>query len=611
MRNLFFSLLRLIVLFFATVFLASFFHPLAVFSQSTQEAEIVIDAASPTFSLPKIFRPCIDLSGRGSHAQHSWPQGTAAKETIDFWQREIGFSGWYRLQYNLWEIQELAKYCETQEALLRNYEELIAKINDSGGIVILNLYSMPAGLGKILDKRSPPIDLRAYKELVKDLIRKLSCEKRYNIWYELWSAPDSEDFFLGRRQEYLAMYRQVAEAIQELEKETKLQIPLGGPGISAWFQNVDGNTVVSPERSLIYELIKYCYHNRLPLDFISWHSYSSDPKADQELTIYRKSAVNLVREWLSYFHFNYNLPLIISEWNFDAGSNISAERHGKSYIAASYIPARLKNMYEAGIDYSIFYCLEDFKDNKDGVARNVGVFWYEGKKDSYKVGQKAIYSVFKMLSLLGKQLFPASLKQSDDFVTVLATKDKEGMVLIISSYVDPNIGLNYISRNISILSDGERRILLSLLKNKKLELVLSEKLDFSGLRLTWRLKSLLKKAIELQLKSKQFREQGRKIKLSIKNLKDNYIYKRFTMDSSCSLDCEWKPSEEKEVNEVSFQESIFLSAYSTHCIIFKKKTKEIETVTLGKEGIADQVLSASQANDSIKTNSTEERQRKN
>ena len=55
-----------------------------------------------------------------------------------------------------------------------------------------------------------------------------------------------------------------------------------------WFQNVEGNTIYYPERSLIYECIRFCSKLRLPLDFISWHAYTTDPFAESEITRYKK-----------------------------------------------------------------------------------------------------------------------------------------------------------------------------------------------------------------------------------------------------------------------------------------------------------------------------------
>jgi uncharacterized protein YeaO (DUF488 family) len=541
-----------------------------------QEAnlEITLDATSQTIALPKVFEPNMDLSGRGFHHDSTWPQGLAVQEVLDTWQKDIGFSGIYRLQYNLWEINEFVKDKDLQGKLLQNYEQIMKKVTDSGGIVILDIFGTPAGFGKALDKKSAPLDIKAFKELVKGHIKNLSCEKRYNIWYEVWTAPDLDEFFLGRTQEYLGIYRAVGEAIKELEEETKIYIPLGGPAVSWWFHNLDGNTVATPERSLIYELIKFCSHYKLPLDFITWHAYSTDPKTEKEITIYNKPAIGLIRNWLSYFNLDRNLPLIVDEWNYDRQANILPERYEKSFICASYIPARLKNMYEAGLDYQVYFCLEDFQKNKEGVNRNVGAFWFDTETPQYKGAPKAAYNVFKMLANLGNEMFILP-KLNDEFVDVIAARTKDYISIIIYNYIDPDIAKNYLSRNIASLNERERRFLLTLIKSDKLDKIMLRQLELSGLRTTNKVKLLLKKAQELNDLATKFQTQSRNLKISIKNLKENYLYQRYAIDSSCNINCEFVPAEEKGISASElYQETLTLSPYSVNTIILKKKPPE-------------------------------------
>lgn len=538
------------------------------------DLEITLDATSNTIPLPKIFKPNIDLSGRGFHPQISWPQTVAAKEVLDIWQKDIGLGSLYRMQYNLWEINQLSKDKDLQNKLLSNYEEIIKNITTSGGTVILDIFGTPAGLGKALDKKSSPWDLRAFKELVKSVVRDLSCQKRYNIWYEVWSAPDLDVFFLGRKQEYLNLYRQVAEAIKELEEETKIHIPVGGPSISWWFQNLDGNTIVNAEKSLIYELINFCYHYHLPLDFITWHGYSTNPAVEKENTIYKKIVINLIRDWLSYFHFDRNTPLIVDEWNFDRETNVLSERKEKSFIAASYIPARLKNMSEAGLDSQVYFCLEDFQHNKENVTRNVGIFSFGNQESSeYKGKPKAIYNVFRMLNNLGPDAF--SLKLDDEFVGVIVTKTVDGLAILIYNYIDPEIVTNFLSQNIAKLNAKERRVLLNIINSGKLNKIMLHQLNIPTLRASKRLKTMLKKAQELNNKAKKFSLDPRNINISIKNLKEDYLYQRYTVDASCSLDCEFTPTEEKAITTTGlYQELLSLNPYSVQLIILKKKPEE-------------------------------------
>ncbi len=547
------------------------------FAQQADDLEFTLDANSPTVPLPKTFKPSIDLSGRGFHRQTSWPQGLAAPEVLDTWAKDIGFSGVYRLQYNLWEINQLAKDKDAQDKLLNNYENIIKKITEAGGIVILDIFSTPAGLGQALDKKSPPWDFRAFKELIKNQIRDLSCNKRYNIWYEVWSAPDLDDFFLGRKQEYLNLYRAVAEAAKELSVENKVYIPVGGPATSWWFQNFDANTILTSERSLIYELIQFSYRHHLPLDFVSWHAYSTDPKTEKETTIYKKTGMALLRDWLSYFNFDRNTPLIIDEWNYDTNANVLPERKEKSYISASYIPSRIKNMDEAGIDYQLYFCLEDFQNNKEGVVRNVGIFGFDSEASEYKGAPKSIYNVFRMLSNLGNNMFTASLKPNDEFAGVIATKTQDRIAILVYNYIDPEIVRSYLSRNISTLSGAERKALLNLITSDKLEKIMLRQLDISKMRLSKKLKALLKKAQELNDRAEKFKSTTRNVNMSIKNIKGNYLYQRYVVDSSCSTNCAFTPLEEKNLNlSEPYKETLALNPYSVNMIILSKKPAEPE-----------------------------------
>jgi hypothetical protein len=554
-------------------------------SAQESELELSLDTSADTIPLPQVFKPSVDLSGRGYHRDISWPQGLAAAEAIDAWQKDIGFSlGFYRLQYNLWEITQLAKDKIVQDKLLANYEAVIKRVSDAGGTVILDIFGTPAGMGKVLDKKSPPVNLKAFKELLKGQIRKLSCEKRYNIWYEVWSAPDLDDFFLGREQEYLNLYRAIAEAVEELEEEFKTHIPLGGPSVSSWFQNIEPNTIASPEHSLIYDLIKFCYQYRLPLDFISWHSFSTDPAPEEEATIYKKPVTALIRDWLTYFKFKPDTPLIIDEWNYDRRANILAERQAQSYITASYIPARLLGMYRQGLANQVYFSLEDFQNNKEGVVRNTGVFWFDPEYSGYKGAAKAIYNSLRMLKMLGNELLP--LEFGDRFSGAIATKDKEKIVILIYNYTDPEIATDFLSRNVAELSPDERRVLLDIVRTDKLSRILSGQLDIVSLRASGKVKQLLDRAQDLNYQAAKYAAQERGLKLKIKKPQSVFSYQRYVLDSSSERGYHFKPREEKETDgQDIFQESLILEPYSLNLILLEPKPAEAkeESKELPKE----------------------------
>lgn len=535
--------------------------------------EFNIDTKGNTVILPNLFKPSVDLSGRGFHKDASYPQNLSAPEPIDTWKREVGFRGPYRIQYNLWEISQLSHNKEEQKKLLDNYENLIKTISDSGGFVILDIFGTPAGMGRALDKISAPVNLKAFKNFIKAQIRELSCKKKYNIWYEVWSAPDLDDFFLGRKQDYLNLYRTVAQVILELRDETKLYIPVGGPSTSWWFQNLDANTIVRPEKSLIYELIRFCSRYKLPLDFISWHAYSTDPKADKETTIYNKKSVTLIRDWLSYFNMNKNTPLVITEWNYDRGTNIAQERGDRAYIASSYMVARIKNMYEAGLDYQVLFSMEDFRNKEEDISRNVGVFWLNPSFSGYKGGAKATYNIFRMLSMLNSYLIIPQNNVEDDFVGILATQSQANIALIAYNYIDPDAGRNYISRNISTLNPKDRKSLLSLIKSDQLDKILAKESDLNSMQFSAKLKNFLKKAQELNTSAKLAAVDKRTARVSIKNIKGEYSYKKYVIDDTHFKAVDFQTDGIKDVSlGGSYEEELSLAPYSVQMILLEKKS---------------------------------------
>lgn len=549
--------------------------------------EAVIDASAPGAPLPKIFIPGVDLSGRGFHGDITWPQTLAAPEAVESWQKEIGFRGMYRLQLNLWEISQIEKNKALQEKLLSNYESVIQKISDSGATVILDIFSAPQGQGKVLDRTSFPVDSKAFKRLVKQYMRHFSCEKKYKIWYEVWSAPDLDNFFLGRKTEYLAIYRCVAEAAKELQAETRQIIPVGGPSTSWWFRGFEDSTILAPERSLIYELIKFCYHNKLPLDFISWHAYSTDPQVERELTGYNKGPVVLIREWLSYFNFPKETPLIVDEWNYDSGiSNVLEERNGRSNVCASYIVSRIKAMADAELSGQVFFSLEDFQDNREGVVRNVGLFWYEQSPSGYKGGNKVSYNAFKMLNRLEGTFIPASLKAADDFSGVIATRGAPGTAAILMyNYADPEAFRNHVVHSIAPLGEAERKSVIAVLRAAAAGNMPGEA-DLEKLRLTGRVRNILKKAREVGELGRRVTTADRRIRLAVKNISSPAVFQKYTVDETSPRTGQFVPAEEKEVVAVdgAYQETITLKPFSVTLILLKPKpAEEIPAPVLPRE----------------------------
>ena len=106
---------------------------------------------------------------------------------------------------------------------------------------------------------TPPRDYAQWERLVEALTRHWT--ERYGkqevaSWYfEVWNEPNLDGFWAGTQDEYFKLYAHAARAIKRVDPSYRV----GGPATAgaAW----------------IPEMIAYADKNRVPLDFVSTHSY--------------------------------------------------------------------------------------------------------------------------------------------------------------------------------------------------------------------------------------------------------------------------------------------------------------------------------------------------
>jgi hypothetical protein len=94
---------------------------------------------------------------------------------------------------------------------------------------------------------------------------------------EIWNEPDISLFWRGTPRQYFAMYERAARAIKSYDPA----IRVGGPGLCC-------------DLGFLREFLETCRKESIPLDFVSWHHYSSqseayDPSALKKWGLYIKS----------------------------------------------------------------------------------------------------------------------------------------------------------------------------------------------------------------------------------------------------------------------------------------------------------------------------------
>lgn len=153
---------------------------------------------------------------------------------------------------------------------------------------------------------SPPRNWQDWHDLIQAFTD--HCVKRYGLpevrgWkFEVWNEPNIS-FWAGSQQDYFELYRQSALAIKKVDSE----LQVGGPSTA--------------QLGWIPDLIQYCSHNGVPLDFVSTHVYANDP---QKLIFGKENlykfeeviprGVELVKQQVQSSKMP-NLPLWITEWS--------------------------------------------------------------------------------------------------------------------------------------------------------------------------------------------------------------------------------------------------------------------------------------------------------
>jgi xylan 1,4-beta-xylosidase len=101
------------------------------------------------------------------------------------------------------------------------------------------------------------------RAFAKHLIDRYGAAEVENWNFEVWNEPNFPSFFLGKQADYFHLYDVTAAAIKSVDEHLRV----GGPATSA--------------SAWIPEFIGHCCKERVPLDFISTHTYASDSVFDE------------------------------------------------------------------------------------------------------------------------------------------------------------------------------------------------------------------------------------------------------------------------------------------------------------------------------------------
>jgi xylan 1,4-beta-xylosidase len=260
---------------------------------------------------------------------------------------------------------------------------------------------------------TPPRDYDRWADLIASLTKHWI--ERYGLaevkkWYfEVWNEPNLDGFWAADQKEYFKLYSVTAHAVKGVDGGLRV----GGPATAgaAW----------------VPEFIKYCDDNKVPLDFITTHTYGVDVGFLDEFggrgTVLSKNPdsvvgdVRRVREQIKESAMP-TLPLHFTEWS---SSYTPADPVHDSYVSAAYILEKLKASMEFADSMSYWTFTDIFEEPGPRSTPFHGGFGMINYQDI----KKPTFRAYEYLNRLGSNRLTCADGSS------LAATDKKGNVQVL------------------------------------------------------------------------------------------------------------------------------------------------------------------------------------
>jgi hypothetical protein len=253
-----------------------------------------------------------------------------------------------------------------------------------------------------------PNDYEQWERLIFSLVRHYRERNAGIRYWEVSNEPDiGEDGgcpYRFKPDSYCRYYQHTVAAILRADPQARV----GGPALA------------NPGSPILPALLDLCSRESVPLHFVSWHIYSSDPRRI-------RATIDNIKTLLGKYPA-LKPETFLDEWNMNLGFPPSDVR-----IQPCYVAEVAWQMKEGGLDYSCYYHIRDYHVSFDrfapfmsprGTAFMEG-WWnrmpqFDGLFD-FQNNVRPAYFTFKLLSrLTGDRL---RLTSSRDTVHGLAARD--------------------------------------------------------------------------------------------------------------------------------------------------------------------------------------------
>lgn len=289
----------------------------------------------------------------------------------------------------------------------RKLDRAVDLIRETGAIPLLSITVKPKSLFPVIDDHvTDPTDYARWEDLIFAMVSHYKQRGTGMIYWEVGNEGDIGELggspYHFTPEAYVRYYRHTAAAIRRADPGAKV----GGPALA---------NSASP---ILPALLAAANTEGLPLDFVSWHIYNSNP-----LKI--RATIEHVKKLLKQFP-KLHPETILDEWNMSLIHPPTDPRFQPAFIAET-----AWQMKDAGLDDSCYYQIRDYHVrlgmfsgfmSPKGTA-GMAKWWnrmpqYDGLFD-YQNHVRPSYFAFYLLSrLTGDQLpFVSSIPTIHGFAT--------------------------------------------------------------------------------------------------------------------------------------------------------------------------------------------------
>jgi hypothetical protein len=208
----------------------------------------------------------------------------------------------------------------------------------------------------------------------------------------------------GTEDQYLKLYAVVSEAIKKFDPSVK----------------VGGFAASGPYGKMVLHFLEYCREHQLPLDFFSWHVYTTNPRMIER-------TAKMIRLLLNEYGFT-KAESHLNEWNLwmDFHCDSAYQRREmsekiKNEIGASFSASTLIRLQDAEVDVANYY---------DGQPSKL----YCGLFDCYGVPMKTYRAFHAFRALLDYPLRVQTQGKGDVDSLAVFDQGRQQAVILLSRF---------------------------------------------------------------------------------------------------------------------------------------------------------------------------------